>query len=255
MGRDATDAPDPMDDREVEDDIVRQSIGRLVVVAAVVVVTLLAIGAAPAGAAGTGPCDATGTIGTTAYVPKRVPRRQVVTIPKSATVRWEGSVVGTPGKRVGYRGGLELTVAGFDFSLNHWRGTTGNVAGEGLRSYDARALPGGVVYRLHGSHHQGRLSCRGELLVKLKGGKGIAVPFAFVGTVAIFLLTLFVVRGRRLLGALAGFVLGGFVALDLVVFARADLASRLLLVFPIAGLVLGAIVAMARRPQPRGLGA
>ena len=51
-------------------------------------------------------------------------------------------------------------------------------------------------------------------------------------------------------GGLAGLVLGAFVAVDLVLFARAELASRALLVFPVAGLVLGAVVAMTRRSRP-----
>lgn len=240
-----------MDDREVKDDTVRQSIGRFAVAATAAGVTLFAIGAPPAGAVISGPCDGTGTIGTTAYVPKHVRPREVVTVPKSATVRWVGSVVGPEGTRVPYRGGVELTVAGFDFTVNRWRGTTGNVAGEGARPYDARVLPGGVVYRLHGSHRQGRLSCRGEVLVKLKGGKGVAVPIAIAGTVATaFLCGVFAARRRRALSALAGLALGGFVALDLVLFARADLASRNLLVLPVAGLALGAIVPMTRRPRP-----
>jgi hypothetical protein len=94
------------------------------------------------------------------------------------------------------------------------------------------------------------------MLVKLEGGKGVAVPVALAGTVAVVLLGLLAVRRRRILGGLAaGLVLGGFVALDLVLFARADLASRGLLVFPIAGLALGAVVPMARRPRPTSRGA
>ena len=234
------------------DKLVRRSIGRVAVAASVSAATLLAIGVAPAGAAVTGPCDATGTIGTTAYVLRRIHRREVVTVPKAATVRWQGSIVARPaGKRVRYRGGVELTVAGFDFSVDRWRGTTRKVATDGARAYDARALPGGVVYRLHATHRRGGLTCTGEALVQLEGGKGAAVPIAFAGTAAAFLLALlFAVRGRWARGGLAGLVLGAFVALDLVLFARAELASRALLVFPIAGLALGAVVAMARRSRP-----
>jgi hypothetical protein len=243
--------PRSNDDREVKDGTVRQSIGRLAVAATVVVVTLLAIAASPAGAAVTGPCDAAGAIGATTYVPRRIRGNEVVTVPKSAKVRWEGSVTRPAGRRVPYRGEVAVTVAGFDVTVDEWRGTTGKMAVAGARAYDAGVLPGGVVYRLHGSHHQGRLSCRGEMLVQLEGGKGVAVPIAFAGTAATFsLLAWFAARGRRVRGALAGLVLGGFVALDLVLFARADLASRDLLVFPIAGLVLGAIVPTTRRRRP-----
>ena len=65
--------------------------------AGVGVTTLLAGAEAPAGAAEIGPCDATGTIGTTAYALRRIHRREVITVPKSASIRWEGSVVGRPG--------------------------------------------------------------------------------------------------------------------------------------------------------------
>ena len=229
----------------------RQSIGRLAAVTSVTVATLLAMAVAPAGAVVTGPCDATGAIGATTYVPRRVRRNEVVTVPKSANVRWDGSVTRSPGRQVPYRGELAVTVAGFDVTVDEWRGSTEKMAVAGARPYDARVLPGGVVYRLHGSHRQGRLSCRGEVLVKLKGGKGIAVPIAIAGTVATaFLCGVFAARRRRALSALAGLALGGFVALDLVLFARADLASRNLLVLPVAGLVLAAIVPMTRRPRP-----
>jgi hypothetical protein len=239
------------------DDIVRRSTGRLAV-AALVAVTLLAIGGAPAGAVVTGPCDATGAIDATTYVPRRIRADEVVTIPKSATVHWEGSVVDGARARqdVGYRGGIAVTVAGFDVTVDRWRGANAKAAGAGARGYDAGALPGGVVYRLHGSHRQGRVSCTGEMLVELEGGKGAAVPIAMAGTAITFVLTAFlalsVMRGRRILGALAGLALGGFVALDLVLFARAELASRALLVFPPAGLLLGAIVPRRRRPRPTG---
>ena len=242
------------------DDTVRRSTGRLVVAVAVIVVTLLASGGAPAGAVVTGPCDATGAIDATTYVPRRIRGDEVVTIPKSATVHWEGSIVGggraQTRSNVAYGGDIEVTVAGFDVTVDRWRGTNGKPTGEGERGYDAGALPGGVVYRLHGSHRQGRVSCAGELLVELEGGKGVAVPIAVAGTATAFLLTAFLtlsaMRGRRILGALAGLALGGFVALDLVLFARADLASRALLVFPPAGMLLGAILPRRRRPRPTG---
>ena len=241
------------------DNLARRSIGRLAVAATPVVVTLLAITVAPAGAVVTGPCDASGAVDATAYAPRRIRGNQVVTIPKTGTVRWQGSIVGgaRPSARAGAaarvadRGGVGLTVAGFELSVDRWHGTTGKMATEGARAYDAGALPGGVVYRLHATHSRGRVKCTGEVLVKLEGGKGVAVPIAYAGTAAAFLLALlFAVRARWALGALAGLVLGGFVALDLVLFARADLASRALLVFPVAGLMLGAIVAMTRRSRP-----
>jgi hypothetical protein len=107
------------------------------------------------------------------------------------------------------------------------------------------------VYRLHATHRRGRLTCTGEALVQLEGGKGAAVPIAYAGTaVTLLLASWFAVRGQWARGGLAGLVLGGFVALDLVLFARADLASRALLVFPVAGLVLGAVVVMTRRSRP-----
>jgi len=230
---------------------VRRSIGRFALAAGVGVATLLASSEAPAGAAVTGPCDATGTIGTTAYALRRIHRREVVTVPKAASIRWEGSVVGRSGRRVSYSGGVELTVAGFDFSVDRWRGTTAKVATDGTRPYDTWPLPGGVVYRLHATDSHGRITCTGEALVQLEGGKGAAVPIAIAGTAVTFLLALwFAVRGRWARGGLAGLVLGAFVAADLVLFARAELASRALLVFPVAGLVLGAVVAMTRRSRP-----
>ena len=249
------------------DNLVRRSIGRVAVAASLgaapVVVTLLAITVAPAGAVVAGPCDASGAVDATAYAPRRIRGNQVVTIPKTGTVRWQGSIVGgarpsarAAAARVAYRGGVELTVAGFELSVDRWHGTTGKMATEGALAYDAGVLPGGVVYRLHATHSRGRVKCAGEMLVKLEGGKGVAVPIACAGTAAAFLLALLsAVRARWALGALAGLALGAFVALDLVLFARADLASRVLLVFPIAGLVLGAIVPMARRSRPNRLAA
>jgi len=241
---------------------VRRSSGRLAMAATPVVVTLLAITVSPAGAAVKGPCEATGAVGATAYALRRIRGNEVVTIPKTATIRWDGSVVAGAvpraalRTRVAYRGDVALRVAGFDISVDRWHGATGKLATEGARPYDARALPGGLVYHLHGTHHRGRVTCTGTVLVKLEGGKGVAVPIAYAGTAATFLLALlFAVRARWAPGALAGLALGVFVALDLVLFARADLASRELLVFPCAGLVLGAVVPMARRSRPSRLAA
>jgi len=241
---------------------VRRSIGQAAVTTTLAVASLLAITVEPAGAVVTGPCDATGAIVATTYVPRRIHGGEVVTIPKAATVRWQGSIVAgavpraAARARVAYRGDVELTVAGFGVSVDRWHGTTAKVATEGVRPYDVRVLPGGVVYRLHGTHRRGRLTCSGAVLVKLDGGKGAAVPIAYVGTAATFLLALlFTVRARWALGALAGLGLGAFVALDLVLFARADLASRALLVFPVAGLVLGAVLPMTRRSRPTRLAA
>src|SRR5436309_6431932 len=78
-------------------------------------------------------CDATGAIVAAASVPRRIHGGEVGTIPKAATVRWQGSIVAGAAPRaaararVAYRGDVELTVAGFGVSVDRWHGTTAKV--------------------------------------------------------------------------------------------------------------------------------
>jgi uncharacterized YccA/Bax inhibitor family protein len=62
-------------------------------------------------------------------------------------------------------------------------------------------------------------------------------------------------RGRPVRGAVAGFFLGLFVALDLVVFGVLSLDSDVLALAPVLGIVAGVLLAMLapfgrRSPQP-----
>jgi hypothetical protein len=59
-------------------------------------------------------------------------------------------------------------------------------------------------------------------------------------------------RGRPVLGAVSGFFLGLFGAVDLLVFGAVELDSVVLIVLPVAGLVLGVVLALvARRVSSR----
>ena len=61
-------------------------------------------------------------------------------------------------------------------------------------------------------------------------------------------------RGRPILGAIAGFFFGFFVALDLLFFGVIPLKSAVITILPILGIILGLVVAkfapLGRRDVP-----
>ena len=53
-------------------------------------------------------------------------------------------------------------------------------------------------------------------------------------------------RGRPVLGAICGFLLGGFIGLDLLMFGVLPLNSILLTILPIVGLIAGFFLSRSR---------
>ena len=94
----------------------------------------------------------------------------VVTIPRSDTVDWQGSVTAPPGVYSGTIG-LDMPPPFGDIQIDTWDGDSQATGNAGARDYDLPSLvPAGVEFRVVGSHTDANGSCSGYVNLKVKGG-------------------------------------------------------------------------------------
>lgn len=124
----------------------------------------------------TGPCDGSGnfTEGTDADGPFRVDARSIggdlVVIPRSDTVEWQGSVAGPPGE---YRGSISLDLpAPFgDITIDDWSGDSETTSNSGVKDYDLPSfVPAGVEFKVVGQHRDDNGTCSGSVRLEIEGG-------------------------------------------------------------------------------------
>ncbi len=132
-----------------------------------VVALPLALGAHPAGASLSGPCEAIGTIKTVNYNPKS---QDEATIPRKGDVRWQGTVkgVGTrpvEGKVYVKIGPAKVTLAGT------WDGSGDKHRKTGTYHYDFPTLLAGLKVPVSGHHTEPGVNCSGTMVLQLAGGK------------------------------------------------------------------------------------
>ncbi|HEX2782811.1 MAG TPA: hypothetical protein VHN36_04445 [Ilumatobacteraceae bacterium] len=111
---------------------------------------------------------------------------QVVTIPRSDTVDWDGSVTAPPG---GYSGNIavDLPPPFSEWVVDTWSGTSQKTSNSGARKYDLPSLvPAGVEFQLRGYHNDDNGFCNGYVNLQLDGGPfdSPATPVSLVATVA-----------------------------------------------------------------------
>ena len=93
-----------------------------------------------------------------------------VTVPRSDTVQWEGSVTGPPG---GYSGSvwIELPPPFGTVEIHHWAGNSSTTSNSGQEKYDLpSAVPGGVVFTVAGRHVDANGTCAGTVDLTISGG-------------------------------------------------------------------------------------
>lgn len=164
---------------------------------------------------------------------------RAVRIARDGEYSWRGAV-GSPTHN--QSGAVALRIAWFEVNLVKWRST--NVRDETSHRSSGRLpayisyLPRGT-YTVVGSHSADEGSCRGRTDVVLGGG-----PFSSVGGTAalagsalytvLFLLAgrRFGRRGRPVLGAVAGLLLGFLLAVDLLMLSVIPSGSSLFAVLP-----------------------
>lgn len=119
----------------------------------------------------------------------------VVTIPRSDTVDWEGSVDAPPGE---YSGSISIDLppplSGWE--IDSWSGNSDNPGTSGSRDYDLPSwVPAGVEFQVVGFHDDANGSCDGYVNLEIDGGP-------FDSPVAPISLAATVISGAALLGTL-----------------------------------------------------
>ena len=134
---------------------------------------LLVLGSASLAGAeitGTNGCQATGTWREEGITVDAATAEGVVTIPRSDTVDWQGSVAAAPGA---YRGSVwvELPPPFGRFEIDTWSGNSETTSNSGSEEYDLPALvPSGVEFVVAGEHTDQNGSCSGSVTVQIDGG-------------------------------------------------------------------------------------
>lgn len=95
---------------------------------------------------------------------------EVVTIPRSGTVDWRGSVPSAPGE---YRGNvtIQLPPPFGAIEVDSWSGDSATTSNSGSEEYDLPSLvPAGVEFRVEGTHTDDNGTCSGHVLLQVDGG-------------------------------------------------------------------------------------
>lgn len=111
---------------------------------------------------------------------------QVVEIPRSDTVDWQGSVSGPPGE---YEGaiGLDLPPPFGEVGIDDWSGDSDSTSNAGVRDYDIPSfVPAGAEFKVLGHHNDENGTCSGYVRLEIKGGPfdSPAAPISLVATAA-----------------------------------------------------------------------
>jgi hypothetical protein len=110
----------------------------------------------------------------------------VVVVPRSDRVDWQGWVVDAPGR---YEGSvwLELPPPFGRVEIDSWQGTTATRSNAGTEEYALpKALPGGVRFTVAGEHTDEQGTCSGHVIVELEGGPlGSPITWGALGATAL----------------------------------------------------------------------
>jgi hypothetical protein len=110
---------------------------------------------------------------------------EVVEIPRSDTVDWQGSVDAPPGV---YGGSIsvDLPPPFGEAEIDSWDGDSDSTENAGAKDYDLGSfVPAGVEFRVEGSHTDENGSCSGYVNLEIEGGPfdSALAPISLVGTV------------------------------------------------------------------------
>jgi hypothetical protein len=111
---------------------------------------------------------------------------EVVTIPRSDTVDWDGSVAAPPGAYSG-RIAVDLPPPFSELVVDTWKGTSENTSNSGARKYNfPKLVPAGVEFQVVGYHTDQNGYCNGYVNLQIDGGPfdSPVTPISLVATVA-----------------------------------------------------------------------
>lgn len=137
------------------------------------VIALMLVGSpsiADAGIEGSNGCQATGTWRDGAFTVDAATADGVITIPRSDTVNWTGSVAAPPGA---YSGSVwvELPPPFGQVEVDSWSGDSQTTSNTGAHEYDLPWLvPAGVEFTVGGEHADQNGACSGSVVVEIDGG-------------------------------------------------------------------------------------
>ncbi len=119
---------------------------------------------------GTDGCQASGTWSEGGFTVDAATVEGVVTIPRSDTVAWQGSVAAPPGP---YSGSVwvELPPPFGRAEIDSWSGESDQTSNSGVHEYDLPSLvPAGVEFTVGGKHTDANGSCTGSVEMEIDGG-------------------------------------------------------------------------------------
>lgn len=174
-----------------------------------------------------------------------------VVLPSSGEAAYDGSVATITHNHFGE---INLEVGPATIQLGDWKGKndTNKDAKSGTKELPSALgdVPPGK-YDVNGFHQGDEGRCAGKMTVEIAGSllsNPISAGSTGIGALALLAFLFGALRGRPILGAVAGLFLGLFGALDLVFAKVLSSGSVLLLVLPVALLVVGLVVGLLQRP-------
>jgi hypothetical protein len=173
----------------------------------------------------------------------------VITVPLSDDVTWEGSLVGvTEGQQRDISGFVKVDMPAPlpDITIDTWDGPATRIANNGVEEYSLPAItPRGVEIKVFGEHWEnGTLFCSGSATIKVEGSpfSTPVTPVALVALLGSLALSFLASRKASLgLGVVAGLALGISLALALLFLGVVPLNSPVLTVLPVIGAVGGGV--------------
>ena len=115
-------------------------------------------------------CQATGSWQEAGLTVDAATVEGVVTVPRSDTVDWQGSVAAPPGA---YSGSVwvELPPPFGQVEIDAWSGDSQTTSNSGSHEYELpSAIPGGVEIVVAGEHTDENGTCAGSVTVQIEGG-------------------------------------------------------------------------------------
>jgi hypothetical protein len=145
---------------------------------------ILLFAAAPAHAALTGTCSASGTLDGKTYNPKTVDK---ATIPRKGDVHWEGSIPGSGKRPISGSVHVKLPWPIPDQTLGSWGKPSDAYSNSNVYHYDLPSELEGVDIPVYGSHTERGKTCAGFVIVRLDGG-GVSNP-AVIGAFVVLVIS------------------------------------------------------------------
>ena len=111
---------------------------------------------------------------------------ELVTVPRSDTVQWQGSVAAPPGVYAGSIS-VELPPPFGSMEIDSWSGNSQTTSNAGVEEYDLPSLvPAGVEFKVVGAHTDVNGTCSGYVRMTVEGGAfdSPLTAISLVGTAA-----------------------------------------------------------------------